>query len=149
MTDSSKPRRTQTSSPHLVDHYEVVEIEDILCFRFYGNYTLQIATELHERMSEAARRGYLLLLLDVGKMNTVTREARRYLVGKRRLEQKETAVAIIGASFALRTFMTMLIRAVSTLTKIPAALNFFETEEQALGWLRQERNRLRTAVAAD
>ncbi len=128
---------------------EVREVDDILITRLAGDYTLDLAVKLQERTNAmAARYGYRLLLLDVEHLGTVSPAARRYLAADQKRERKESSVAIVGASFAVRTVATMMIRAVSILTNLPVALEFFEKEEQAISWLNQERNRLRAILAA-
>lgn len=142
-------RRTISSSPNLSEHCDVFEIEDILVTRFRGDYSLEIAKELQLKTNLLAKRhGYRLLLLDLTHLGVVTRQARAFLVEDQRQERKPSAVAIIGASFAIRTLATMMIRAVCALTNTPASLEFFATEEEAQKWLSQERNRLRTSIAS-
>ena len=94
----------------------------------------------------AARYGYRLLLIDVGRLGTITAEARRYLAEDQRHERKAGSVAVVGATFAIRTVATMLIKAVSLLSKVPVSLEFFQKEEQAFAWLERERIRLRAII---
>lgn len=149
MTTPEDSRPPMKSQP-FIGPYEVIEEDDLLHIRFQGDYTLEIASELRARMDAiGARFGYLLLLLNVRRFGTVTREARRFLAENRKRSQKSTAIAILGASFTARTFMTMLIRAMSALTNIPATLRFFDTEAEARTWLHDERNRLRTQFPAN
>lgn len=149
MTAPDEPRPPLKSQP-FVGPYEVIEEEELLSIRFQGDYTLEVASELHARMGAiGARYGHLLLLLNVRRLGTVTREARRFLSENRKRPHKTTSIAILGASFTMRTFATMLIRAVSALTNIPAALRFFDSEAEARTWLHDERNRLRTQFPAN
>lgn len=132
----------------VLDNCELWEVDDILCTRFTGDYTLNLAEQLQVRSNAmAARHGYRLLLLDLSQMGAVTPAARRYLAEDQKRERIESSVAIVGASFAIRTVVTMLIRAISILTNLPVALQFFQDEENALVWLREERNRLRALPA--
>lgn len=153
MTAPPASRRPFKSNPDLTEPCEVFEVDDVLVTRFFGNYTLELAMELQPRSNAiAARCGYRLLLINVRRLGTVTREARRYLVEDQQRQgndRKASAVAVVGANFATRTLATMLIRAVSSLTKQPASLAFFEMEEQGFAWLEQERNRLRTMVSSN
>jgi hypothetical protein len=131
-----------------LENCEVWEVDDILCTRFTGDYTLRLAEQLQVRTNAmAARHGYRLLMLDLVHLGANTPAARRYLAEDQKRERKKSSVAIVEASFAIRTGVTMLIRAVSVLTNIPVALEFFQDEEHALAWLREERNRLRALPA--
>jgi hypothetical protein len=134
------------STSILLDNCEVQEIDGILIVRFGGDYTLELAVELQAITNAvAARDGYRLLLFDLRGLRSVTPAARRFLIEDHERERKPSFVAIFGASFAIRTLATMVIRAMNALTKVPVVLEFFDTEERAQGWLQNERNRLRTS----
>lgn len=128
---------------------EVEEVDDILITRLTGDYTLKLAEKLQDRVSAmGARYGYRLLLLNVERMGAVHPEVRRYLAEDQKRQRTESSLAIVGANFAIRTVAVMLTRAVSILAKLPVSVEFFHNEEQALTWLRRERNRLRVIIAA-
>ena len=135
------------SNPIVFKECEVTEVDDILITRFNGDFTLDLAMKLQPMANVmAARYGYRLLLIDVGRLGTITAEARRYLAEDQRHERKAGSVAVVGATFAIRTVATMLIKAVSLLSKVPVSLEFFQKEEQAFAWLERERIRLRAII---
>lgn len=137
------------SSPIVSEQCDVEEVDDILITRFHGDFTLELAEKLQPLTNAmAARYGYRLLLLDLEHLGTITPEARRYLAKDQQRERKDGSVAIVGATFSIRTVATMLIKAVSLLAKIPVALEFFQNEEEALAWLGRERMRLSAMIAA-
>lgn len=149
MTDSFERRQAMPSSPNLLETCEVFRVDDILVTRFNGDFTLEIMKELQAMArAQSAQYGYRLLLLDVRNMGVITPEARAFLVEDQKRESIESAVALVGASFAIRTIASMLTRAVKSLTKVSIALRFFDTEDAARNWLGQERNRLRASIAS-
>jgi len=137
------------STPIVFKNCEVQEVDDILVTRFTGDYDVEHALKLQAITNELATRvGYRLLLIDVREMGAVTSGARRFLAQDQQRDPRPSSVAIVGATFGIRTIATMTIRAVGLLTKMPATLEFFDTEEQALAWLERERIRLRVMITS-
>ena len=136
------------NNPLIFEKCETEQIDDILMTRFYGDFTLELAMKLQPLTnSMAARYGYRLLMINVEHLGAINPKARRYLAEDQKRERKDGSVAVVGATFAIRTVTMMLIKAVSVLSKIPVALEFFQNEEEAFAWLERERNRLRAIVA--
>jgi hypothetical protein len=84
-----------------------------------------------------------LNLIDVSLAGTISPEARRFLLENRRRTKVPGAVAVVGASFTVRTLAHMVIRALQALTKSYLGMHFFTDEAAARAWIDAQRKRLR------
>ena len=126
------------------EHLEVYCEDDLLVARIRGDYNEAVARYLEALYVELVEKyGYRLALLDGRETTTITPDARR-LMSKWNAERRDPAAgAVVGASFAAKTLAGMLTRAFKLLTKMPAELDFFDTEAEARVWLDQQRVLLR------
>ena len=133
---------------HKPPQIHIVPEDDVLLVRLEGDYTVDVAVYSRTFATRMGQKyGYRLQLIDVTKAGTITPEARRDLLQDRRKVRVPGAVAVVGASFAVRTLAQMVTRALQTLTKTYLGVGFFEDEKGARVWLCAQRNRLRTEAA--
>lgn len=125
---------------------EVTVESDIVVVQLHGDYTLDVAMHVQtyvERIGDTF--GYRMNLIDVCHAGTITHDARRYLLERRKKTQIPSAVAVVGASFGVRTMAHMVIRALASLTRTQLSVDFFKDEVGAREWLDAQRNRLRNS----
>lgn len=116
--------------------------DDLLLFELHGVFTLAdthgmfIASERVEQ-----KYGYTLTAFDARAVSGMAADARRYVGERTRLHRPEGATAVVGASFPIRTVISLLQNAARLFGKpIPASL-FCATVEEAIHWLELERPR--------
>lgn len=90
----------------------------------------------------ARHGGSVMLLVDLRNANTVTPAARKKLVEVSR-DSPWAATAMVGASFKMRVLAELISKAVQLIMPGRAKSEFFDTEEQAMTWLGQQRAALR------
>lgn len=126
------------------EHLEVHCEDDLLVARIRGDYDEDVARYLEAHyVALVDQYGYRLALLDGRETTTITAEARRLMSKWNAARRDPAAGAVVGASFAAKTLARMLTRAFKLLTKMPADLDFFDTEEEARVWLDRQRVLLR------
>lgn len=128
-----------------------VSIEyDLVVLRLEGDYTLDAAMYVQGLLEQMERNhGYRLNLIDVRLAGTITPEARRYLLERRKKTRGASAVAVVGASFGVRTLAQMVMRALQMLTKAYLGVDFFTDEMAARSWIDIQRKRLRDEMVID
>lgn len=142
LISENSPRYAASSGPRPV---HVVKNSDLITIRLEGDYTLDVAIYVYEHIERAGNEfGYRLNLIDVRRAGTITPDARRYLLERRKGSTTPSVVAIVGASFAVRTVAHMVTRALGLLTKSYVAVEFFAEEIAAHAWIDAQRNRLRS-----
>lgn len=77
-------------------------------------------------------------LMDMRKMGHISPEARHF-VGRWPGFSGCYGLAMVGGSFASRTLITLLIRAIGIFSKHSPSFSFFKTEEEARTWLLEQR----------
>jgi hypothetical protein len=125
-------------------HIHLSREADLLILRLEGDYTLDVATYVQAHIASVSDEyGYRLNLIDVSQAGTITADARRFLLENRRQTPMPGAVAVVGASFAVRTLAHMVTRALRALTNAYLGTDFFADETAARTWINTQRNRLR------
>lgn len=124
---------------------DLVKNSDLITLRLEGDYTLDVAMYVHHHIEETGDQfGYRLTMIDVRHGGAIAPDARRYLLERRKTTKTPSIVAIVGASFGVRTIAQMVIRALGLLTTSHIAVDFFADEVAALAWIDTQRNRLRS-----
>ena len=137
-----------TSSFSKPPQLQVSTEEDLILVRLEGDYTLDAAQYVHQFIEQIGiKYGYRLHLIDVHTAGTITREARSFLLERRRASNAPSAVAIVGANFAVRTLAHAVIRALQLLTTTHVGVDFFADEMTARAWINSQRNKFRAMVA--
>ncbi|HRI66344.1 MAG TPA: STAS/SEC14 domain-containing protein [Polyangium sp.] len=122
--------------------------QDLIVLRLEGDYTLDTAKYVQQFVEQSgAVHGYRLNLIDVHKAGTITRDARRYLRERRQSSKVPSAVAVVGASFAVRTLAHAVMRALQLLTNAYVGVDFFADEITARAWIDTQRNQFRTILS--
>lgn len=85
--------------------------------------------------SEQRKEPGLGLQLDVSGGAAIGPEARRALAERTNKEGSTVPVAVIGASLAVRAFLTMVIRTVQLFGGPAAPVSFFASEAEGQAWL--------------
>ncbi|WP_044988292.1 STAS/SEC14 domain-containing protein [Sorangium cellulosum] len=99
------------------------------------------------RIKESGRE--VLALADVSRIKAVPHDVRK-LMASGALGARHDAVAVVGASFALRVLAMLTARSMNLLTSRSYPIEFFATEAEACAWLlaQRERRRARQPPAA-
>jgi hypothetical protein len=93
-----------TTLLHKPPRIHIVPEDNALLVRLEGDYTVDVAVYSRTFATRMGQKyGYRLQLIDVTKAGTITPEARRDLLQDRRKVRVPGAVAVVGASFAVRT----------------------------------------------
>ena len=115
---------------------------DLLVIRVKGEYTLDVATQVHEQNTVSLDAyGYQLNLMDFTHFTSVTPEARRYVFRKPERSSFLSATAIVGANFPMRALVQMLLRALRAISNRNIAIEFFANEQGARDWIDDCRRR--------
>jgi hypothetical protein len=123
--------------------------EDLLILRLEGEYTRNVAAYVQTHVVQVSDvYGYRLHLVDVTHAGSISPDARRFLLEQRRISKAPSAVAVVGARFAVRTIAHLVMRGMQTLTKTYLGVDFFEDETTARAWIEAQRRRLREEVQA-
>lgn len=88
-----------------------------------------------------AERGRAFTLIDMRKAHRPPPDGREWITTWSESHEL-AAVACFGASFTVRTFATLLLRAIRLVKRPGGVMAFFETEAQARAFLAAERARL-------
>lgn len=116
--------------------------DDVVVCRLVGPLDEAEAAPLHaffDRVYEAS--GRCLVLADVSRLTKVDPEARRY-AAKWNEKRRMTAIAVVGASAAIRVVASMLVTAIGLVhQRSTAPVEFFKDEAEARRWLATQRER--------
>ncbi|XXX74419.1 STAS/SEC14 domain-containing protein [Sorangium sp. So ce134] len=93
-----------------------------------------------KRLSDGGRE--VLVLSDTRRIGTILPSARKVMASEMRAVRFD-AIAIFGASFAVRVVSTLAAKSVQILTHQSYPVHFFETEADARAWLLAQRDALR------
>jgi len=138
----------ETSHPPKPDCIEAGVEGDMIIIRVRGEYDMAVERYLQSfRAPISNRYGYRLVLIDTTEAGSVTPEARREMVRWNREQKQPGAVAILGASFAVRTLAKMVLVAIRALTKRKLDFDFFDSEVEARAWLEKRREYIRRLIA--
>ncbi|WP_234023204.1 STAS/SEC14 domain-containing protein [Sorangium cellulosum] len=119
------------------------EPEGILYVSVHGDLSVGIACSIAEASQRIAGSGReVLVLADVRRMNAIPHDVRK-LMASGTLRARHDAVAIVGASFAVRVVATLTSRSLSLLTSRSYPFDFFATEAEARAWLLAQREPIR------
>jgi hypothetical protein len=140
--------RPLTNTPPNLEHVGVHYEDDLIVFRIRGPLDGSVARYVGALQDQLALQvGYALELQDCSQITTFTAEARRSFFEWNRKRQYPGAVAIVGASFVLKTMAMMLFRAVKLIVTVAAEMEFFDTEAEARAWLDAQRALMKKALA--
>lgn len=86
--------------------------------------------------------GYMLVLVNGTHAGTMHAEARRLAIAFRKRSPAKSATAVIGASLATRSLVTLLYKAMELMSGKESMVAFFKTESEARVWLDEKRAKL-------
>jgi hypothetical protein len=118
------------------------EPPDVVVWTLVGDIGLNMLLELREEQERIAKGWpYVLVLLDVSRVGSVSAAARTEATRKR--DTTPRGIAYVGASFHLRVLATLLSKAASLLNKISEdPPRFFATKAEAFAWLEERRRQI-------
>lgn len=113
---------------------------EVVIYRLHGVLDIKEMTAMMEQQAVwQGDRGWILLLIDLRASDGISATALR-----RAQAQKDNktprAVALMGASFAIRAVADVLFRALRSISGGAVNFRFFQTEEESLAWLESERD---------
>lgn len=110
--------------------------DDLLFFELHGMFELPDVQRMYAITDDTVQAyGYILTLFDASAATGITVEARRYVGEKSKASPNEGAAAIIGASFPIRTLITLLRNASRLIGRPMPPMQFFATPADGLKWL--------------
>lgn len=114
--------------------------EDLLYFELHGLFTLADAQRLYVELESLERaHGYALTAYDARAVTGMDADSRRYLGEKTRGRAERRALAVIGASFALRTILGLVQNGARLAGRPVPKTAFCSTQSEALAWLAAQR----------
>ena len=119
------------------------DAEGILCTAIDGDISDETARAIAaacRRLSDSGRQ--VLVLSDARRTGTISASARKVMAEELR-NVRFDAIALFGASFAVRVVSTLAAKTVQLLTRQSYPVEFFETEGEARAWLLAQRDTLR------
>jgi hypothetical protein len=119
-----------------------VELPDVLHLRLHGNVELEHFRVFYGALDEIPRPIRVYLLRDAHDGGYVTPEARAY-ISKHSFLERIAAVVTYGASFQVRTIMTMMSRATRVFHSKEPELAFRDDETSARVWIAKHREQSR------
>ena len=124
--------------------------EDTVFFTVHGAVSVaEMATHLDRLEAIAARVGWVLTVYDSREGVGISPQARRYVAERMRARPFRAAGGVFGASFVIRTMVTLMVSAVSLFTKSVQRVAYFKTEAEAVAYCVQMRECFRAEVAAE
>ena len=109
--------------------------EGFLCTVVEGDLSDEMARAIAvacRRLSDSGRE--VLVLCDTRRTGTISPSARKVMANEMRAVRFD-AIAIFGASFAVRVISTLAAKSVQILTHQSYPVHFFDTEAEARAWL--------------
>jgi hypothetical protein len=117
---------------------------DLVFFEVHGPFTLADAQCMFDVCEGCAQEyGYVLSAFDNRDGPGMTPEARRFTSERSRERPVKSAVAVIGASLAVRTMSFLLMNVMRLAGKPVSPVLFCSTQEEAMAWLAGQRQHLR------
>jgi hypothetical protein len=119
------------------------DAEGILCTAIDGDISDETARAIAaacRRLSDSGRQ--VLVLSDARRTGTISASARKVMAEELR-NVRFDAIALFGASFAVRVVSTLAAKTVQLLSRQSYPVEFFETEGEARAWLLAQRDTLR------
>lgn len=131
-------------------HLDVVlEGEDLSVIRVHGALDASVAEYMQAVHDEVATKvGYVLELHDARQETIFTADARRSYFQWNRRRKYPGAVAVLGASFTIKTLGMLLIRSVNLVTTVSGDIDFFDSEAKAREWLTQRRTFIKKLLSS-
>lgn len=130
------------------EHLDVQIENDLVIVRIDGVIDESIAYYLGGVHDEMARQfGYALVLQHCSSTTTVTTDGRHRYFEWNKMRKYPGCVAMVGASFATKTMVMLLGRAVKLLVTVRGEIEFFDSEEPARAWLDQQRTILKKMLS--
>jgi hypothetical protein len=118
--------------------------EDLVFIRNFRFMTLADFRAVIEVYVQVRRQhGMLFAMYDSTRSQGVERSARQAMTTSQNPAASADAIAIFGASFAIRTLGNMIDRAFVGLGRPSTGMRFFENEAQARAYLNEVRSRLK------
>ncbi|WP_437314795.1 STAS/SEC14 domain-containing protein [Sorangium sp. So ce385] len=117
--------------------------DGLLCTVVEGDLSDDMAREIAaacKGLSDSGRE--VLVLSDTRRIGTISPSARKVMASEMRAVRFD-AIALFGASFAVRVVSTLAAKSVQILTQQSYPVQFFETEAEARAWLLAQRDALR------
>ncbi len=117
--------------------------EGFLCTVVEGDLSDEMARAIAaecKRLSDSGRE--VLVLCDTHRTGTISPSARKVMANEMRAVRFD-AIAIFGASFAVRVISTLAAKSVQILTQQSYPVHFFDTEAEARAWLLAQRHAVR------
>ncbi|WP_437568204.1 MULTISPECIES: STAS/SEC14 domain-containing protein [unclassified Sorangium] len=117
--------------------------DGLLCTVVEGDLSDDMAREIAaacKGLSDSGRE--VLVLSDTRRIGTILPSARKVMASEMRAVRFD-AIALFGASFAVRVVSTLAAKSVQILTQQSYPVQFFETEAEARAWLLAQRDALR------
>jgi hypothetical protein len=113
---------------------------DILLLDIQGSLSVEDARAFIHSVNEMiAAHGAFFVLADLRRMVGITPESRREIGEWARTSKPVGASACIGGSLGVRTFGSLVTRAVNLAGYANARIIFVETEKEARDWLAEQR----------
>jgi hypothetical protein len=140
MSNKHSEAESVTTTPRKPEHFDVVCEEDLVVVRTRGAIDESMAKYLgtiHDKL--ALQCGYALQLQICHPSTTLTVEARHSFFQWNRKRKYPGVVAVVGASFATKTVVMLLGRAVKLLVDVRSDIEYFDSEAQARSWLNEQR----------
>ncbi|WP_437722079.1 STAS/SEC14 domain-containing protein [Sorangium sp. So ce861] len=119
------------------------DLDGLLCTVVEGDLSDDMAREIAaacKSLSDSGRE--VLVLSDTRRIGTILPSARKVMASEMRAVRFD-AIALFGASFAVRVVSTLAAKSVQILTQQSYPVQFFETEAEARAWLLAQRDALR------
>ncbi|WP_437606671.1 STAS/SEC14 domain-containing protein [Sorangium sp. So ce834] len=114
--------------------------DGLLCTVVEGDLSDDMAREIAaacQSLSDSGRE--VLVLSDTRRIGTISPSARKVMASEMRAVRFD-AIALFGASFAVRVVSTLAAKSVQILTQQSYPVQFFETEAEARAWLLAQRD---------
>jgi hypothetical protein len=114
---------------------------DVIVFVHVGTIFEAEAAELVDFLmarAHAAPDGRIFVISDTRRASGVTSEARKVMAAKK-MEEFEINVAMVGASFAVRSIINLVVRAIAVTGRSKVSLCALATEAEGRVWLNERK----------
>ena len=114
---------------------------DTLYLSLYGDFLLEdLKPILQLAEGIIVEYGYYFALADISQLAAVPAETRHFGAQWARVHPMRGNVCY-GGSLAVRTVLTLVLRAISVVSSSLAPLAFFKTEQESLAWIVAQRRK--------
>lgn len=134
---------------HAIGQHRMLVDEDWVELRFVGQVGLRDSVMLHAHLAAVLldHRGRAYVLADITRMEGLEADARRDMSAWN-ATHRVTAAAVFGGGFAVRTIVTLALKAIKLRDPDQLELVFTREEPEARAWLLAERARRGPGTAA-